>query len=160
MVQRNARVSLKPGKCWCAPTGKSRTALTITHPNAAGIDIGSTAHLVSAPPDRDDAPVRGLHSFTVDLYACRLAQGLRGRHRRHGIHRRVLDPLFRAAGVARHYAASSLGPANPRQPCEQRICRSHVALTPGCARPRAGYSSYVEIGGISYKWAVLVVKTS
>jgi transposase len=32
MVRRKARISLKPGK--------SRAALTITHPNAAGIDIG------------------------------------------------------------------------------------------------------------------------
>ncbi|MFH0934275.1 MAG: IS110 family transposase, partial [Pseudomonadota bacterium] len=61
MAQRNARVSLKPGK--------SRAALTITHPNAAGIDIGSAAHFVAVPPDRDDEPVREFPSFTVDLNA-------------------------------------------------------------------------------------------
>ena len=35
-----------------------RTALTISHPNAAGIDIGSTSHFVAVPADRDDQPVR------------------------------------------------------------------------------------------------------
>jgi transposase len=44
-------------------------ALTITHPNAAGIDIGSASHFVAVPPDRDDEPVREFLSFTVDLNA-------------------------------------------------------------------------------------------
>jgi transposase len=61
MAQRNRGVSLKPGK--------SRAALTITHPNAAGIDIGSASHFVAVPPDRDDEPVREFASFTVDLNA-------------------------------------------------------------------------------------------
>ena len=61
MAQRKLGVSLKPGK--------SRAALTITHPNAAGIDIGSAAHYVAVPPDRDDEPVREFTSFTVDLEA-------------------------------------------------------------------------------------------
>ena len=61
MAQRNRKVSLK--------TAKSRAALTITYPNAAGIDIGSAAHYVSVPPDRDDEPVREFASFTVDLNA-------------------------------------------------------------------------------------------
>jgi hypothetical protein len=61
MAQRNRSVSLKPGK--------SRAALTITHPNAAGIDIGSASHFVAVPPDRDDEPVREFASFTVDLNA-------------------------------------------------------------------------------------------
>lgn len=49
--------------------GKSRAALTITHPNAAGIDIGSASHFVAVPPDRDDEPVREFPSFTDDLNA-------------------------------------------------------------------------------------------
>ena len=61
MAQRNRSLSLKPGK--------SRAALTITHPNAAGIDIGSASHFVAVPPDRDDEPVREFPSFTVDLNA-------------------------------------------------------------------------------------------
>jgi hypothetical protein len=61
MAKRNAKVSLKPGK--------SRAALTITHPNAAGIDVGSASHFEAVPPDRDDTPVREFPSFTVDLNA-------------------------------------------------------------------------------------------
>ena len=60
MAQRNHSVSPKPGK--------SRQALTLTHPNAAGIDIGSASHYVAVPPDRDDEPVREFASFTVDLH--------------------------------------------------------------------------------------------
>lgn len=67
MAQRNRSVRLKPVK--------SRAALTITHPNAAGIDIGNAAHYVAVPPDRDDEPVREFPSFTVDLNA--IADGLK-----------------------------------------------------------------------------------
>jgi hypothetical protein len=41
----------------------SRKALELTHPNAAGIDIGSASHFVAVPPDRDDEPVREFASF-------------------------------------------------------------------------------------------------
>ena len=60
MAQRNHSVSLRPGKSRAA-------ALTITHPNAAGIDIGSASHFVAVPPERDDEPVREFSSFTEDL---------------------------------------------------------------------------------------------
>ncbi len=66
MAKRNRSISLKPGK--------PRAALTITHPNAAGIDIGSAFHFVAVPPDRDEQPVREFASFTVDL--CALANWL------------------------------------------------------------------------------------
>ena len=59
MAQRNRSLSPK--------TGKTRQALTLTHPNAAGIDIGSASHYVAVPADRDDEPVREFASFTVDL---------------------------------------------------------------------------------------------
>lgn len=63
MAQRNrSLVSLKAGKGRTAP-------LTITHPNAAGIDIGSASHYVAVPADRDDEPVREFASFTADLNA-------------------------------------------------------------------------------------------
>ena len=52
----------------------SRAGLTLTHPNAAGIDIGSASHFVAVPPDRDDEPVREFASFTADLH--RLADWL------------------------------------------------------------------------------------
>ena len=48
-------------------TDKSRQAITITYPNAAGIDIGSASHFVAVPPDRDDEAVREFPSFTADL---------------------------------------------------------------------------------------------
>src|ERR1700692_3892583 len=61
LAQRNHSISLQ--------SGKSRAALTITHPNAAGIDIGSASHFVAVPPDRDDEPVREFPSLQVDLNA-------------------------------------------------------------------------------------------
>jgi transposase len=54
------------------PTTES--AISLTHPNAAGIDIGNAAHFVAVPPDRDDEPVREFASFTTDLH--RLADWL------------------------------------------------------------------------------------
>ncbi len=54
------------------PTTES--AITLTHPNAAGIDIGSASHFCAVPPDRDDEPVREFQSFTADLH--RLADWL------------------------------------------------------------------------------------
>ena len=62
MAPRNRGIDIKPGKSRQPP-------LTITHPHAAGIDIGSAAHFVAVPPDRDDEPVREFPSFTVDLNA-------------------------------------------------------------------------------------------
>ncbi len=61
MAPRNRNLNLRPAK--------SRAALTITHPNAAGIDIGSASHFVAVPPDRNDNPVREFPSFPVDLHA-------------------------------------------------------------------------------------------
>ena len=49
-------------------SGKTRAAFSLTHPNAAGIDIGSASHYVAVPPDRDDEPVREFQSFTADLH--------------------------------------------------------------------------------------------
>jgi transposase len=61
MAQRNRSLSLK--------SPKSRQALSLVHPNAAGIDIGGAAHFVAVPPDRDEEPVREFASFTADLNA-------------------------------------------------------------------------------------------
>ena len=47
---------------------KSPTLSTI-NPQAAGIDVGATFHVVAIPPDRDDRPVRTFRSFTADLHA-------------------------------------------------------------------------------------------
>lgn len=46
---------------------KKHEPLGITHPNAAGIDIGGASHFVAVPPDRDDEPVREFRCFTADL---------------------------------------------------------------------------------------------
>jgi transposase len=50
-------------------SGKALQSISITHPNAAGIDIGGASHYVAVPADRDDQPVREFHSFTEDLNA-------------------------------------------------------------------------------------------
>ena len=52
----------------------TQAAISLTHPNAAGIDIGSASHFVAVPPERDDEPVREFPSFTADLH--RLADWL------------------------------------------------------------------------------------
>ena len=52
----------------------TQAAITLTHPNAAGIDIGSAAHFVAVPPERDDEPVREFASFPAHLH--RLADWL------------------------------------------------------------------------------------
>jgi transposase len=46
---------------------RKRTVFELTHPNAAGIDIGAVSHYVAVPPDRDEEPVREFPSFTADL---------------------------------------------------------------------------------------------
>jgi transposase len=61
MCALKAKSKLKPGK--------ARSSLAITHPNAAGIDIGSASHFVAVPPDRDAEPVREFSSFTAGLQA-------------------------------------------------------------------------------------------
>lgn len=61
MAERNRKLAGK--------TKRPPVPLTITYPNAAGIDIGSASHYVAVPPDRDDAPVREFPSFTADLHA-------------------------------------------------------------------------------------------
>lgn len=43
------------------------TGLTPIHRRAAGVDIGSTFHVVAVPPELDAEPVRTFRSFTADL---------------------------------------------------------------------------------------------
>jgi transposase len=42
--------------------------LDVVHPQAAGIDVGNSAHYVAVRPDRDPQPVRRFECFTADLY--------------------------------------------------------------------------------------------
>jgi len=51
------------------------SGLSLTHPNAAGIDVGSASHWVAVAAHLDEQPVREFASFTADLQA--LAQWLR-----------------------------------------------------------------------------------
>ncbi len=60
MAQRNNKIPAKA-------VSKKGAGLTITHPNAAGIDIGCSSHFVAVPADRDDNPVREFPCFTADL---------------------------------------------------------------------------------------------
>lgn len=47
--------------------GSDTSRRTLTHPNVAGIDIGSASHFCAIPPDRDEDPVSEFMSYTVDL---------------------------------------------------------------------------------------------
>lgn len=42
-------------------------ALSVTHPDAAGVDIGNASHWGAVPTDRDDQPVRESTKSTPDL---------------------------------------------------------------------------------------------
>ena len=44
-----------------------RPAPRIVQPNAAGIDVGSDAHVVAVPSDRGAQPIRTFGVFTADL---------------------------------------------------------------------------------------------
>src|SRR5437867_7579435 len=54
--------------------GRSSGQLATINPNAAGLDVGSTFHVVAVPADRDEQPVRTFRTFSGDLH--RLADWL------------------------------------------------------------------------------------
>src|SRR3989442_1952093 len=47
---------------------RGRKALSPIHPNAAGLDVGATFHVVAVPGERDRQPVRSFRSFTGELH--------------------------------------------------------------------------------------------
>lgn len=49
--------------------GKSAGQLSTINEHAAGLDVGSTFHVVAVRSDQDDEPVRTFRSFTGDLHA-------------------------------------------------------------------------------------------
>jgi transposase len=55
--------------------GKEKLKFSVTHPFAAGIDIGAKFHVVAVSPEHDTNPVRKFSSFTTDLH--RLADWLK-----------------------------------------------------------------------------------
>jgi transposase len=61
-----------PGK---KTRGTSAGRLSTINPDAAGLDIGATFHVVAVPRDRDDRPVRTFRTFSGDLH--QLAEWLR-----------------------------------------------------------------------------------
>ncbi|MBB2984443.1 transposase [Paraburkholderia tropica] len=53
----------------------SGASITVVHPLAAAIDIGTKFHVVAVGPERDPEPVRSFGSFTQELH--QLAQWLK-----------------------------------------------------------------------------------
>jgi transposase len=47
---------------------KGQHGLPVVHRCAAGIDVGSTFHVVAVPASMDPEPVRSFKSFTGDLH--------------------------------------------------------------------------------------------
>lgn len=54
--------------------GQGSRSFTLLNPDAAGIDVGASAHYVAVPPERDEQAVRRFGAFTEDLH--KLAQWL------------------------------------------------------------------------------------
>ena len=50
--------------------------LEVVHPDAAGIDVGNSAHYAAVAPNRDPEPVRRFGCFTAELH--RMAEWLKG----------------------------------------------------------------------------------
>ncbi len=44
----------------------SRDGLQVTHPNAAGVDVGGATHYAAVHPDATDEPVCQFNCFTAD----------------------------------------------------------------------------------------------
>src|SRR5262245_3480036 len=51
-----------------ATRGRTPAKLSTIHPNAAGLDVGATFHVIAVPPDRDAQPVRTFGTFSGDLH--------------------------------------------------------------------------------------------
>lgn len=64
----------KQRKEWARRLRSEDPGLQVVHPQAAGIDVGNSAHYAAVRPDRDAEPVRRFECFTADLY--RLADWL------------------------------------------------------------------------------------
>ena len=58
----------KEKKEWTRRLQSEDPGLEVVHPQAAGIDVGNSAHYVAVRPDRDPEPVRRFECFTADLY--------------------------------------------------------------------------------------------
>ena len=47
----------------------SKAGLQVTHPDAAGVDVGGASHYAAVRADADDEPVRQFNCFTAELHA-------------------------------------------------------------------------------------------
>src|SRR4249920_1261945 len=47
---------------------RSARRLSTVNPNAAGLDVGATFHVVAVPGERDERPVRTFRTFSGDLH--------------------------------------------------------------------------------------------
>src|SRR5260370_16765419 len=66
----NARAPKRKARGSRCPQGKGhrrRSKLTITNPDAAGIDVGSRVHYVAVPEDRAPVSVRSFRAYTGQL---------------------------------------------------------------------------------------------
>ena len=58
----------KEKKEWARRLQSDDPGLEVVHLQAAGIDVGNSAHYVAVRPERDPEPVRRFECFTADLY--------------------------------------------------------------------------------------------
>jgi len=90
-IPHASRLPRKPRRELTRRLRSADPGLDVIHPNAAGIDVGNSAHYVAVRPDRDPDPVRRFDCFTADLH--RLADWLPAVRRHDGrlaVDRRVL----------------------------------------------------------------------
>jgi len=64
----SSRKATRPHKQAAPAALPVRSELTQIKQDVAGIDVGSEAHYVAVPEDRDPCPVRKFGAFTADLY--------------------------------------------------------------------------------------------
>ncbi len=70
----SSRLNRQQRKALARQLQSADPGLDVVHPNASGIDVGSSVHYVAVRPDRDPHPVRRFECFTADLH--RLADWL------------------------------------------------------------------------------------
>jgi hypothetical protein len=62
----------KEKKEWTRRLQSEDPGLEVVHPQAAGIDVGNSAHYVAVRPDRDPEPVRRFECLPRTCTGCRI----------------------------------------------------------------------------------------
>ena len=126
-----------------SPKPNTAAITRVVEPNAAGIDIGATEIFVAVPPDRDAQPVRCFATFTCELeQICRVAQEVRRRERRHGVHRRILDSLIPDPGGPRISGLVGECPPRKKRSGQEDRCRGlPMAAVLACGRAASSLAS-------------------